>query len=116
MGPYAKPSVEHLRPPSGTAATTAAVVVPESHGQWRTVRNMMPHHEVGAQPPDHPLDGICLLRLEAGERVTVQGPVKKQQPDGMRAKKFVLTLKGTGHSIGHFALWILRGGRPPVCF
>ena len=69
-GPHAKQSVEYPRlPPSSCslAAATAAVVLPESRGQWCTVRDVMPHHEVEGVPPDHILCRICLVGLEAGE-------------------------------------------------
>ena len=49
---------------------SSAVSVPAErevwkHGQWCAV--MMPHYKVGAEPPDHTLDKICLVGLEAGD-------------------------------------------------
>ena len=54
-GPYTTQSVEYLHsPPSSCscAATTAAVVLPDSPVQWCTIRAMMPHCAVGAEPPE----------------------------------------------------------------
>ena len=49
------------------AATTAVVMLPALHGQWRTVWALMPYYKVGANPPDHNLHRICLVGLEADE-------------------------------------------------
>ena len=58
-GGYTRQAVGSMHsPPSSCslAAMTNAVVLLESHGQWCTVQDMMSHHEVRAEPPDHTLE------------------------------------------------------------